>query len=89
MKKKIRECLHCINFKTIVVNDENIKQHLGLHCVSVFKRIKKDGQVRVYFCKWGLLHKAAYVHTNMVKRIRRECHMYNKAHKDTKILCIK
>lgn len=77
-KKKNRECVHCINFKTLFIDKYNIKLIPIANEYKIHKKINKEGITRIYFCKFDRLDRHVYVHTPMIyKLIKKECPYYN------------
>ena len=76
---RIRECYHCINFKTVGVTKENIIKFPFTVTLPVMKRLDVYDVVTVYFCKFGLLLKPVYLRNQYTPKMKRKCYMYNKS----------
>lgn len=80
MKNNNKGCIHCINLKTVVVTPDNLIKFLFASTIRVKKRLKKDGQVRIYYCKPGVFENI-YIETQANTFItylkRKNCPYYN------------
>jgi len=78
---KNRECIHCINFKTLILNNENSKKYKELVTGTTSKWLVHDGSVRVYFCKNLQLPRPVYLMSGYVeKMVHKDCSQYNIPH---------
>ena len=77
MGKNIKSCVHCCNLKTVIITSKNQAQYPFSILNRINKLIKKKGQIRIYYCKVGIINKI-YTTELIIKNLyRKNCPYYN------------
>jgi hypothetical protein len=75
-----RECVYCINFKTITITDKNCAAHHQADCDKVRRKLSENGSVQIWYCKFGIMDKV-YITKQIIDKIKRpNCMQYNNPH---------
>ena len=66
-------CTQCVNLKTMIVNTRNISTMKFHDLYSIIKRLRKDDELRIYWCSQNMLEREYYISRNIMHKIKVDC----------------
>lgn len=78
MGKYKRFCVKCVNFKTVLITKKNIHKFTIAQTFKIYKKLKKQKEVPIFYCKRDLLKSTIYVLTPSIGKFsHQKCLYYN------------